>query len=335
MFKYICLKFKEMSEVKQIQKPNRTPVFTAVIVLLVGLLGIMTFLWSKKVGEVNVLTEENGNLKKDMEAMNEMMKPFIGDNMSNDLMADFKNMMATYEEIEKQSDIDQAELQAQKDKIQGLMTELESAKKNGRVSASLIAKLQRENETLREIMKGYIRQIDELNTKNTELTANLDKTSTELNETKNERDDFKNQATESQEKVKKGQKLQAININSTGMRMKLNDQLEPTTKARNCVQASASFTVAENSIADAGQRTLYMQIIDPDGKPLQGRTGGTVSTENGTVVYGAKREINYGNKAVDVTIYYDFNGEEPVNGVYKVKIYSGSELIGTDSFSLK
>jgi hypothetical protein len=324
-----------MSEVKQIQKPNRTPVFTAVIVLLVGLLGIMTFLWSKKVGEVNVLTEENGNLKKDMEAMNEMMKPFIGDNMSNDLMADFKNMMATYEEIEKQSDIDQAELQAQKDKIQGLMTELESAKKNGRVSASLIAKLQRENETLREIMKGYIRQIDELNTKNTELTANLDKTSTELNETKNERDDFKNQATESQEKVKKGQKLQAININSTGMRMKLNDQLEPTTKARNCVQASASFTVAENSIADAGQRTLYMQIIDPDGKPLQGRTGGTVSTENGTVVYGAKREINYGNKAVDVTIFYDFNGEEPVNGVYKVKIYSGSELIGSDSFSLK
>ena len=325
----------EMSEVKQIQKPNRKPVFTAVIVLLVGLLGIMTFLWSKKVGEVNVLTEENGNLKKDMEAMNEMMKPFIGDNMSNDLMADFKNMMATYEEIEKQSDIDQAELQAQKDKIQGLMTELESAKKNGRVSASLIAKLQRENETLREIMKGYIRQIDELNTKNTELTANLDKTSTELNETKNERDDFKNQATESQEKVKKGQKLQAININSTGMRMKLNDQLEPTTKARNCVQASASFTVAENAIADAGQRTLYMQIIDPDGKPLQGRSGGTVSTENGTVVYGAKREINYGNKAVDVTIYYDFNGEEPVNGVYKVKIYSGAELIGTDSFSLK
>lgn len=104
-----------------------------------GLLGIMTFLWSKKVSQVNVLTEENGNLKKDMEAMNEMMKPFIGDNMSNDLMADFKNMMATYEEIEKQSDIDQEELQAQKDKIQGLMTELESAKKNGRVSASLIA----------------------------------------------------------------------------------------------------------------------------------------------------------------------------------------------------
>lgn len=324
-----------MSEVKQIQKPNRTPVFTAVIVLLVGLLGIMTFLWSKKVGEVNALTEENGNLKKDMESMNEMMKPFIGDNMSNDLMADFKNMMATYEEIEKQSDIDKAELQAQKDKIQGLMTELESAKKNGRVSASLIAKLKRENETLREIMKGYIRQIDELNTKNTQLTADLDKTSTELNETKNERDDFKNQATESQEKVKKGQRLQAININSTGMRMKLNDQLEPTTKARNCVQASASFTVAENSIADAGQRTLYMQIIDPDGKPLQGRTGGTVSTENGTVVYGAKREINYGNKAVDVSIYFDFNGEEPVSGVYKVKIYSGSELIGTDSFSLK
>lgn len=325
-----------MSEVKQIQKPNRTPVFTAVIVLLVGLLGIMTYLWSKKVGEVNQLTEENKSLSENLEAIYNAMPPSERGAAADNMLADFQQMMDNYELLQKEGRPEDQEAYAeQKAKIQSLMTELETAKKNGRVSGALIAKLQKENNTLREIMKGYIRQIDELNTKNTQLTADLDKTSTELNETKNERDEFKNQATESQEKVKKGQRLQAININSTGMRMKLNDQLEPTTKARNCVQASASFTVAENAIADAGQRTLYMQIIDPDGKPLQGRTGGTVSTENGTVVYGAKREINYGNKAVDVTIYYDFNGEEPVSGVYKVKIYSGNELIGSDSFSLK
>jgi len=79
-----------------------------------------------------------------------------------------------------------------------------------------------------------------------------------------------------------------------------------------------------------------MQIIDPDGKTLQGRSGGSAtSVDGGTFAYSAKRDIQYGNKAVDVTIFYDFNGEEPVKGNYKVKIYCDGQVIGSDSFTLK
>jgi DNA repair ATPase RecN len=325
-----------MSEVKQIQKPNRTPIFAAVIVLLVGLLGIMTYMWSKKIGEIKVLTEENKHLSENLEAMYEAMPPSERGAAADNMIAEFKQMMDNYDLLQKEGrPEDQAAYAEQKEKIATQLAEIEKMKRQGRYNAGEMMRMQKEIGTLREIMKGYIRQIDELNTKNTQLTADLDKTSTELSETQTERNDYKNQATESQEKVKKGQRLQALSLNTTGLRMKLNDQLEATAKARNCVQASAAFTIGENSIADAGSRTLYMQIIDPDGKPLQGRSGGTTSTENGTVVYGAKREINYGNKAVDVTIFFDFNGEEPVAGSYKVKIYCGSDLIGSDSFSLK
>jgi len=199
----------------------------------------------------------------------------------------------------------------------------------------LIAKLKRENETLRQIMISYVKQIDQLNTMNLKLTSELDETSTQLAETKNERDTYKTEAEQSAEQVKKGSKLAAYGFTSTGLRMKLNDTTEPTTKARNTVQAKSTFTIGENTIATAGDKTIYMQIIDPDGKTLQGRSGGTASGEDGNLVYSAKRDIQYNNKALDVTIFYDFNGEEPVKGNYKVKIYCDGQAIGSDSFTLK
>lgn len=324
-----------MSELESGSKKNMTPVLTAVIVVLVVLLGTMTYLWSSKNGALKEATKKNQELQADIEEMNKMMAPFLGSETTNDLMSDFTNMMDTYDALLKKDASKSDSLNAQKDKIQGLMTELETAKKNGRVTASLIAKLKRENETLRQIMISYVKQIDQLNTMNLKLTSELDETSTQLAETKTERDTYKDQAEQSAEQVKKGSKLAAYGFSSTGLRMKLNDTTEPTTKARNCVQAKSSFTIGENTIAAAGDRTVYLQIIDPDGKTLQGRSGGTSSGNDGNFVYSAKRDIQYNNKSVDVTIFYDFNGEEPVKGNYKIKIFCDGQAIGSDSFTLK
>lgn len=323
-----------MSEMEG-EKKNLTPVLTAFVVLLVVLLGTMVYLWSSKNGELKIANDHITQLQKDSIAMNEMMKPFLGENDTEDLMTDFSNMMDTYDALMKKDKSKSDSLNVQKQKIQGLMDELDAAKKSGKVNASLIAKLKRENETLRQIMIGYVKQIDQLNTMNLKLTSELDETSNKLNETSAERDTYKTQAEQSAEQVKKGSKLSAYNFSSSGLRMKLNDMTEPTTKARNCVQAKSSFTVGENTIATAGDRAIYMQITDPDGKVLQGRSGGTASGDGGNFVYSAKRDISYNNKAIDVTIYYDFNGEDPVKGNYKVKIFCDGQVIGSDSFTLK
>lgn len=324
-----------MSEVEMDARRSMTPALTAVVLLLVVLLGTMSYLWYAKNSELATCNAHVENLQKDSIAMNEMMAPFLGSDVSKDLMTDFKNMMDTYDALIKKDATKTDSLNLQKEKIQGLMDELQTAKKNGRVNASLIAKLKRENETLRQIMIGYVKQIDQLNTLNLKLTSELDETSSQLTDTKTERDQYKAEAEDSKAKVAEGSKLKAYGFRSTGLRMKLNDMTEATTKAKNCVQAVSSFTVGENSIASAGSRVIYMQIIDGDGKALQGRSGGTTSTESGTVVYAAKREIQYGNKPIDVSIYFDFNGEEPVKGNYKVRIYCDGALIGTDSFTLK
>jgi len=324
-----------MSEVQEAPKRNTSSAMIAVLVLLVVGLGIFIFLWSSKNSALNDCNAHVENLQKDSIAMNEMMKPFLGDDVSNDLMKDFENMMETYDALIKKDATQSDSLNVQKEKIQNLMSELETAKKGGKVNASLIAKLKRENETLRQIMIGYVKQIDELNTLNLQLESELDETTNELTSTQTERDTYKTQSEVSEAKVKAGSKLKAYGFTSEGLRMKINNTPEPTTKARNCVQVRSSFTIGENEIAEAGPKTVYLQITDPDGKVLQGRSGNTVQTESGTVAYSDKKEITYNNKSVDLSIYYDFNGAEPVKGAYKVKVFCDGQLIGTDGFSLK
>jgi nitrogen fixation-related uncharacterized protein len=324
-----------MSEVQEAPKRNTSSAMIAVLVLLVVGLGVMIFLWSSKNSALNDCNTHVENLQKDSIAMNDMMKPFLGDDVSNDLMKDFENMMETYDALIKKDATQSDSLNKQKEKIQTLMSELETAKKGGKVNASLIAKLKRENETLRQIMIGYVKQIDELNTLNLQLESELDETTNELTSTQTERDTYKTQSEVSEAKVKAGSKLKAYGFTSEGLRMKINNTPEPTTKARNCVQVRSSFTIGENEIAEAGPKTVYLQITDPDGKVLQGRSGNTVQTESGTVAYSDKKEITYNNKSVDLSIYYDFNGAEPVKGAYKVKVFCDGQLIGTDGFSLK
>lgn len=309
-------------------------VFIAIILALLVGLAVMAVLWSKKKGELNDCTNENTTLKSDMDGMNKMMSGYV-DNMSNDLKTDFKNMLNTYDALIEKDRSKADSLNVQKDKIMALMGELEEAQRSGKMTASQLFQLRKENETLRNIMKSYVKQIDSLNTLNLKLTSDLDQTTTALTTTSAERDQWKADAEQKGEQVKKGSKLQAYGFSSVGLRMKLNNTTEVTTKAKGLVQIRSSFTISENPITTPGKKTVYMQVINPDGKTLQSRSSNVIQTEMGNIAYSDKKEIDYQNERIDLSIYYDMKGEEAMKGNYKVKIYCEGNLIGTDSFTLK
>jgi hypothetical protein len=327
----LAQKPKVMSEVEMEQKNNNNGAFIAIILLLLLGLGAMAYLWSSKNSKLNDCHNENTVLKSDIDGMNQMMAGYV-DNMSNDLRSDFQSMLDTYDQL-KIKDKKQADsIDAQKAKIQGIMDELA---KNKKISASQLFQMKKENETLRKIMKSYVLQIDSLNTLNLRLNSDLDQTTNKLNVTSEERDQYKKDAESSQEQVKKGSKLSAFNFTSGGLRMKLNNTTEETTRARNCVQFRANFTVSENPLTPAGKKMVYMQIVNPDGKTFQYRTSSTVQTDQGPIAYSDKKEIDYQNQRVDLSIFYDLQGEEALKGNYKVNVYCDGQQIGTDSFTLK
>jgi nitrogen fixation-related uncharacterized protein len=322
-----------MSDVQNLPetpKKNNGGFIAAILILLLGL-GVMAYMWSQKNGQLNDCSNETATLRADMDGMNQMMEGYVG-NMSNDLRKDFQSMLETYDALIEKDNSKSDSLILQKEKIQGLMDELS---RNKKMSASQLFQLRKENETLRGIMKGYVLQIDSLNTLNLQLESNLQTTKTELTNTVSERDQFKQDAELSAEQVKKGSKLQAFGFVSSGLRMKLNNTTEETNRARNTVQIRSSFTISENPITPPGKKSVYMQIIDPVGKTLQSKSLNVVKTDGGTIAYSDKKDIDYNNERVDLSIFYDLSGADAEKGNYKVKIYVDGQLAGTDSFTLK
>lgn len=316
---------------EQTKERSSSGIYLIIILLLLGCLAVFAYVYSVKRKELNNCSNENILLKSDMQGMNDMMQGYVG-NMSNDLKKDFKNMLATYDQLIEKDKSKADSLNMQKAQIQSLIDKLNS---NKRLTASELYKLRKENETLRGIMRSYVRQIDSLNTLNIKLTSDLDQTSTKLTETTSERDQFKKESEEKGEKIKQGSRLQAYGFKSEALRMKLNKTTEPTDKAKNVIQFRSSFTISENSLTNAGRKSVYMQIIGPDDQTFQSSASNKIETDNGTVAYSDKKEIDYNNQAIDLTIYYDLKSETASKGNYKVKIYCDGKLIGTDNFTLR
>lgn len=316
-----------MSEVEQ---PKKNGLNTLLLIVLLTVIGGMTYLWSSTRTE---LSESNSQL----ETMSQMLSQYSGE-ISNDLSADLKNMLATYDALEKkakeQGDMNeqqQAEIEAQKTQIKELMDKV----KQGKWTAAELAKMRRENETLRNIMKGYVYQIDSLNTLNLKLTSDLDQTKTELTNTTTERDNFKQEAETSNARVKEGSKLQAYGFSSVALRSKLNNTTTETDKAKNTIQIKSSFSIGANPIATKGTKPVYMQVTKPDGTIFQNKASNILSTDQGSIAFSDKKDVDYTGEAVSMAIYYDLRGEEAQKGNYTVKIYCDGNLIGKDNFTLK
>lgn len=315
------------------KKSNANGIYLLIIIVLLAALAYMAYQISTKNKEINALKNANTELEADMQGMNDMLSSRVSDgSMTNDLKKDFINMLEIYDQLIEKDKTKSDSLNIQKQKIQGLLDQIN---KNKKLSAREIFTLKKENETLRNIMKGYVKQIDSLNTLNIQLTSDLTVKTTQLNQTSQERDQYKNEAEKSAEQVKKGSKLQAYDFSSTGMRLKMNNTVEPSLKARNCVQIRSMFTISENPLASAGRKTVYMQIINPEGRTMQTKSNYVVNTDNGSIAYSDRKEIDYNNQSIDVAIFYDLGEEEAVKGNYKVKIFCDGQLIGTDSFTLK
>jgi hypothetical protein len=311
-------------------KSSNLLLYSVIGILLIGL-ATLTFMWSAKRSELNQCQNDNLILKSDMEGMNKMLEGYVG-GLSNDLKTDFKNMLDTYDRLIEMDQSKADSLNKQKAQISQLLNQLNTNKK---LSARELFNLKKENEVLRSIMRGYVKQIDSLNTLNIKLTSVLDETNTKLTETTTERDTYKKDAEQKSEQLKKGAKLQAYGFNSEALRMKLNNTTEPTTKAKNVIQMRSSFTIGENQIASSGRKSVYLQIVGPNGEVLQSKANYVIETENGQQGYSDKKDIDYINQAIDLTIYYDLKGIEVGKGNYKVRVYCEGQLIGTDSFTLK
>lgn len=318
-----------------VNKKSNGAYIAIILILLIGL-GAVFYAWTSVKGELDKANATVNKLDKENKEMGAALKSVIG-SQTDDLKSNLKEMLANYDQLMEMGTPEQNDsIAAQKARIEGLLAELDQKDKSLSAAYYRISKVERENEELRDIMRGYVYEIDSLNTLNLSLRNDLDETTTALQETTIDRDNLQVERDELTEKVKAGQKLTVIksSFSSKGMKQTITNNFKETNRAKNVVRIESEFTIGKNAITESGEKTVYMQVIGPDNKTLQNTLSGIVETEKGNVPYSNKRTIDYQNNSVDMLMNYSVRSKLN-KGTYKINIYCQGQLIGSDSFTLK
>ena len=208
-------------------------------------------------------------------------------------------------------------------KYQEAVVMLEQLQKEKTYNYEQLAKYKKEVATLREVMKGYLRQIDSLNTINSNLQAQNIQYKKEINTAQLRADVAEEKADELNTKVRIGSVIQA-----SGIRMvALNGKSKEVKRIKMAERLRVDFDLTANELAEPGEKSIYVRITGPDGYLLTSSDVILFNFEGDEMRASAVRKVDYENESVPVSIFYD--GSVFTKGTYAVEIYIDGRLSGS------
>lgn len=291
---------------RQPDKKPSTALIVLVIVLAVAvvILGYKYFTESRQLGQT---TEEKAILE----------------DVKSDLEKQLRDMIVEYDSLKTTNDSVNGLLVREQDKIKNLL-------RMQATDAEKIRKYQGELETLRKVMRSYIVQIDSLNTRNRELTAENIQVKEQLTTAETQNVELSKEKEILNTQVQLAKVLSAKNIVVTPM----NKSDKSNTKVSKVAKVKVCFTVRENALSEAGTKDVYLRIIRPDEVVLPAGSGETFEFNGEQVIYSAKRQLEYENKDIDMCIFWDKNADL-IAGNYTIVLYAENYEIGSSTFTLK
>ena len=279
--------------------------YQIIIIVLAVILGGLSFIYFRQMS----------NLKEDFAV--ERME--LNDRFA-DLMGDFDNLRTENDTINVQ-------LAAQRHRADSIM---ESLNNERRLSANKIRQYEKELGTLRTVMRGYVQTIDSLNTLNkTLITENIEYRQQVTTE-RLRADKAEETNSELTIKVERGSVILASAITLTP----LNARDREVNRVSRASRLRTDFTLAANTLANPGERPIYVRIIDPEGYPLANSAGATFTFEDEARIYSAMRDnVDYQNQELGVRIFYEGSGFTA--GTYKVEIYLDGRMCGSSEINLR
>ena len=269
-------------------------ILAAIALVLAGILGYMLY--------------QRNALVKDLEGEKaELAQQMV------DLQNDFNTLNSDYESINHQLDTSREQVAMLIDKLS----------KTEATNRAKIRQYEKELGTLRAIMKGYIVQIDSLNTLNKRLTADAAAARKEAAESRRANEELTAQVENLSSQVNAGKVLKARAISLVGHYG--NDKVgDRHSRVRYMV---ANLSLVENSLADRGPVRVYVRVKDPEGLLLINNESVDFMANGLPLQATASREVDYEGSEVDLSIYINDTGEFS-KGVYTLEVYTERGLLG-------
>ena len=244
------------------------------------------------------------------------------------VMADLNTMSEQYDLLIGENESTNQDLVEARARIQGLMDSL-------KISQNSVASLwnyKKKFLALQEEMDELLTENEKLKLENSSLATSLDSTQMQLAERTMFTDSLLVQNTELATVVENASMLRTVGLNGFGVIVRSSGKLVHTERASRSDKLQVCYTVAKNTVVGAGDKELYVQVLDPS-----------------NTVLGANEQVQFGDNVINYSIVSKFNYENknlnicefiaPIDkfakGKYTVNVFNQKELVSTSEFILK
>ncbi|MCS6790865.1 MAG: hypothetical protein NZ580_07800, partial [Bacteroidia bacterium] len=284
----------------------RTGVVAGILLVIVA--GAAGFFYFKmqKAEKANVqLQEEKVELEREISELQQRITAMQQDLERKDMELSEKTRRV--EELSKE--LDQARARIRKYEEQG------------RISARQAEEMRYKTEQMAYYIQKYQERIRELEEENQRLRTRT----AELESQVQQRESEIRKAVEEKErlevKVKAASYLKAVNLRFASVRDNGKEDWDTEFKARRLHRLKVCFTVLENAVAEPGERTAYIVIMDPNSKPLTNYAQGSgyftlMDTEQ---PFSMKAVFSYQRSQQEVCATYERGEQELSKGTYRVE----------------
>ncbi|MFI3292560.1 MAG: hypothetical protein SNG27_03420 [Rikenellaceae bacterium] len=242
------------------------------------------------------------------------------------IQSNLMELIEDFDDLEVQNDSLKLSMDIERHRADSIINQL---KRERSFNYAKLKQYEKEVGTLRTIMRGYLQQIDSLNTLNKQLIDENVSYRKQISTVELRAEIAEEQAQELKNKVRQGSVVKATGITMTT----LNSRDREVSRVRNADRLRVDFMLAANELTNPGNKEIFVRIISPDGYILATDALPTFEYEGERITYSASREVEYQNQDLSVSIFY--TGAGFTSGLYKIELYTEGYLIGVAQVEMK
>ncbi|MBT0606906.1 hypothetical protein [Aequorivita echinoideorum] len=246
-----------------------------------------------------------------------------------DIEQELEGLIANYDEVIKDNELKDKDLLAARERITVLLDSVKGAKAN----LALIDRYKIEVGKLKQERAMLFKRADSLIAANKQLAMERDSTNVALTNTIKVVDSVNMENMAMNETIRKGSIVKATDLRGEAVIVRNSGKVVDTKRSSRADKIRACFTMAPNAIAQKGDRTLYVQVINPRNKTLGDNA--SKQFENKLVNYSASSNVFYENDELDVCILVNATEADLIEGRYTINLYDGENLVATTAMQLK
>ncbi|MDB9858773.1 hypothetical protein OAC52_00530 [Flavobacteriaceae bacterium] len=276
------------------------------VVLLVSLAGYTYTLIQQNKETVLFLEADKAEVQKELEAL-----------------------VVSYNEILQDNKLKDKDLIAARDRIIVLLDSVKDYKAN----LSIITRYKAQVRGLKNERAQLFKRADSLLVVTQRLAIEKDSTTAVLIKTIKVVDSVTTANTQLFNSLEKGALIGISNLDATAIIVRKGGKIKETKRASRADKIRVCYTIAPNTLAQAGDRVLYVQVINPDNNIIGDKSNITFGQD--LLTYSKSESVFYENQALDVCAIIGTTGQDVLKGLYTINIFDAQRQIGSTTLMLK